>query len=709
MRLDDKKILVFGPLMYVSNRRGNADERLSEPKGLTWYDTRMVRTFDLRINGEIPNLLTTEEPQPNLRRFGLTLTDRTSAGLFQHPRHFVHITRTQFLDAAFVDALEIRNFTPRPVPIHIRYQWSADFADVSEIRQPGLHDGGGRRVVVERLGSGVRLAYRGHDARTYFCDILMSHPAASVRADGGRVRVALASRGIMRLSIEIRAGAEAGRRLTGRRKEEPRTDGASIPLRLRALERQRDKWFDGTATIESDNPALDRELERALDDVRCLDLPLDGLSVPSAGVPLFHAPFGRDMILTAFSLLPFRPQMAREVLLFLAERQGRVTDVVREEEPGKILHELRLGELAGAGKVPHNPYYGSIDVSLLFVSLLHEYFLWTGDEGTVRNLAPALARALEWAEVHGDADGDGWIEYDRLPGRGLVHKGWKDSRDSLTDERGRSPRPPIRLVEVQGYWVDALRRSSELFGALGDTLRASRCAVRGRELQRRIESQFSLPRTRYTALALDGAYRQLRLITSNPGHLLFSGAVGRRVALSIRDRLFKPDMHSGWGIRTLSSDEAAYHPLHYHRGTVWPHDNAIIAFGLSRYGMTSDAASLFTSLREAVSSLPGRRWPELFCGFGRTDHPLPVPYPLACAPQAWSAASLFLMLRASMGLFADAPAGHLELRKPILPPGLTRLSIRGLRIGRSVGTLSVSRARCEWIRRSGPKIRLRRL
>jgi glycogen debranching enzyme len=371
-----------------------------------------------------------------------------------------------------------------------------------------------------------------------------------------------------------------------------------------------------------------------------------------------------------------------DALCYLAAHQGKQVEPETEEEPGKIMHELRDGEMAHAREIPHRPYYGSVDATPLFLVLLGEYVLWTGDVAFAESLWPAAEAALHWMEKFGDPDGDLFLEYRRVAEKGLTNQGWKDSRDGVCFPDGTPLEAPIALVEVQGYASDAYRRMALLARKLGKGERAHALAARARALSRRIEEHFYSAPTRFYALALDHQKRAARTVTSNPGHLLFSRAIPAHRAREVLQTLFEPPMWSGWGIRTLAKGQKAYNPLSYHNGTIWPHDNALIAWGAALYGDTARAAQVFEGLLAAAQHFRHHRMPELFCGLSR-DGDFPVHYPVACSPQAWSSAAQFLLLRAVLGLHPDAARGVLHVRNPRLPDGVEELSIEGMRLGRS--------------------------
>jgi len=385
--------------------------------------------------------------------------------------------------------------------------------------------------------------------------------------------------------------------------------------------------------------------------------------------------------------------VAVETLEILAAYQADAEDPERDAEPGKILHELRVGEMARTGEVPHRPYYGTVDATPLWLVLLGATHDWTGDRGLVDRLWPNALRALDWIDRYGDRDGDGFVEYERRTERGLLNQGWKDSSDGIRDRHGQQAVPPIALVEVQGYVFDAKRRIARLARMRGDEEMAIRLEAEAEALRRRFEDAFWVEDRGFYALALDGAKRPADAIGSNPGHCLWSGIVAPERASRVVERLLGPDLFSGWGVRTYAAGQPGYNPIGYHTGTVWPHDVSLIAAGLKRYGHHEAANRLVGRVFEAAQHFPDFRLPELFCGFDREVSPFPVPYPVACSPQAWAAAAPFLFLETMLGLHPHADRGELELVRPYLPDWLTRVNVSGLRVGEGSADLLVHRWR----------------
>ncbi|MGZ6269168.1 MAG: amylo-alpha-1,6-glucosidase, partial [Candidatus Limnocylindrales bacterium] len=453
-------------------------------------------------------------------------------------------------------------------------------------------------------------------------------------------------------------------------------------------------WLGGTVGVETDNEIFDLTLERSINDLRLLmnEGPGPGERYVAAGVPWFTTLFGRDAVLTALQLLAFRPQLAVETLAVLGARQANEVDDWRDAEPGKILHELRSGEMVRSGELPHTPYYGSVDATPLWLILLGATYDWTGDRTLLERHWTTALRALEWIDRWGDRDGDGFVEYARRSERGLYNQGWKDSGDAIRDRDGRRAELPVALVEVQGYVYDAKIRLARLARALDQAdlgLRLERAAA---QLRERFEVAFWVPDLEYYAMALDGQKRQVDAIASNPGHCLWSGIVAPERARKVAGRLLSPGLFSGWGVRTYASGQRGYNPIGYHTGSVWPHDTSLIAAGLKRYGLQDEANTLIGRIFEAAQGFPAFRLPELFCGFERDAAGSPVPYPVACSPQAWSAGAPFLFLQTMLGLRAHADRAELELERPHLPDWLERVAVSELRIGEAAVDLVFRRS-----------------
>src|SRR4051794_18286254 len=442
-------------------------------------------------------------------------------------------------------------------------------------------------------------------------------------------------------------------------------------------------WNDSFADIATDNELFNLAIARSAGDLRLLinEGPRPDERYVAAGVPWFTTLFGRDSLITSYQALAVRPQIAIETLETLAALQATEDDPERDMEPGKILHELRTGEMARTGETPHRPYYGTVDATPLWLILLGATFDWTGDRALVDRLWPNALRALDWIDRYGDRDGDGFVEYERRTPRGLLNQGWKDSSDGIRDREGRLAETPIALAEVQGYVYDAKRRMAGLARIRGERKLATRLDAEAETLRQRFEEAFWSEDQQFYAMALDGSKRQADAIGSNAGQCLWTGIVSPERAQRVIARLSEPDMYSGWGIRTYAAGQVGYNPIGYHTGSVWPHDVSLIAAGFKRYGFHDEANRLCGRVFEASQHFADFRLPELFCGFDRDVSPVPVAYPVACSPQAWAAGSVFLFLETMLGLRPNAAAHELELARPELPDWLSKVTMKNLRVG----------------------------
>jgi glycogen debranching enzyme len=528
-------------------------------------------------------------------------------------------------------------------------------------------------------GARVELAYRGRDGHRRTTTLAFAPPPTRLEPDRAVVELELAPGEERAFAVAIRP-AEHGRDADA--DVSPRPVTAPGHLR-RWLDRSEEVWVRRAATVRSSNPLFDRVFERALLDLRLLRSTHDGHDFFAAGIPWFTTLFGRDAAVVALQTLPYGTDMARQTLRLLARYQATEVDEYRDAAPGKILHELRTGELAHLGAIPQSPaYYGTVDATPLFVLLACQYVRWSGDLALVRALRPHLDAALAWMAGPADSDGDGYLDYRGRYGNGLVNQGWKDSGNAIVDADGRLAEPPIALCEVQAYAYRAWRECATLFRALGDEAAAERLTRRAGEMQHRFDADYWSEGSGCYVLARHAGGRRADVVTSNPGHVLWGGLASPDRAARVVERLTADDMFSGWGVRTLASTARAYNPMSYHLGSVWPHDNAILVAGFRRYGHDAAALRLFDALFEAASKFRDFRLPELFCGFprGETEH-APVRYPVACSPQAWAAGALPHALWNLLGLHPDALESSLAVRRPCLPAWLQWVEVDGLRVG----------------------------
>jgi glycogen debranching enzyme len=702
----DKLVLKRGNLFLVANRLGDVWPSGARDLGLFLTDTRHLSGWRMGIQGGPPLCLSSQVSRDYVAQIDFTVTSLHEGGLLgREPVNYVHLRRDMLIDDVLLDRLTLANFQGKPVGAWIELTWAADFADVFEIR-------GARRLqrgtylLPQIEADRVILRYDGLDGRRYATEIRIegvapdgSGPARLAQLTGGRARLEVAVQPAeqVEVSFVVAGGIERGApgRIRGLDEERPLPHaerGRSFEARAEETHEAYDAFARSATRFMAANDVFSEALGQAVADLKALTVYHFGQPVISAGIPWFTCPFGRDSLMAGFEALLATPDVARDALRFLARLQGDRDDPIRDEEPGKISHEIRFGEMAAAGEVPHTPYYGSADATPLFLVLLSEYDLWTDDREVLQELLPHAERALAWI-ARACEEGGGLIFYRRRTPRGLRNQGWKDSHDGVPFADGTPAEPPIALVEVQGYAVDARRRMAEIYRRLGRRREAEALQQAAEAHAQVVEERFWMERAGTYALALDGKQRQVDAVTSNPGHLLFSRAVRPDRVVPVVRSLLAPGMWSGWGIRTLGEGQPAYNPLSYHDGTVWPHDNAFCAMGFGSHGLTREAKQVLTGMWDAAQHFRQLRLPELFCGIPRQRGQFPVHYPVACSPQAWSSASWFLLLRAALGIFADAPRGELRIEHPRLPPWLEEITMENLRVGAARATLKFTRGR----------------
>jgi glycogen debranching enzyme len=578
----------------------------------------------------------------------------------------------RIVSGGMIETIALHSFASHEVTLDVELALDADFRPMLEIR--GLVDPHERDVSCALDDGSLMFAAVGLDGRRRSTKVTWR--GASARADGrlaAAVTLAAGEHLVFDVSYELDA---------------QRLPAAAVTIADDAAEA--DAWLLERAHVTVDEELVGRVLRRSLLDLRTLESELDGFTYYAAGLPWYATLFGRDAVITALQTLAFQPRLAEQTLRLLASRLGTRVDDEHDEEPGKVVHELRRGEIAALGLTPLTRYYGTVDATPLFLCLLCEHADWTGSLALFDELRPQVERALRWIDDYGDLDGDGLIEYACRSSRGLVSQGWKDSWDGVVDEHGIPLRAPVAVVEAQGYALRAKRRLARLYECAGDDERAAELRAGAARLAIELE-RFWLEDRGYYAMALDADKRPTTVLASNQGHLLWALAVPTDRAVAIRDALMAPESHSGWGVRTLASSARSFNPIGYHAGTVWPHDNALLAMGLRRYGLDEDFLRIFDNLLDAATAFPAYRLPELFAGYPRMPYEAPVPYPVACTPQAWAAGSLPAILTAGLGLVPDALNGKLCIRRPSLPRDVTRLALRGLRVGNATVNLVFQR------------------
>ncbi|MBI4728959.1 MAG: amylo-alpha-1,6-glucosidase [Acidobacteria bacterium] len=671
-----------GEMFLYANQEGNlAGGALG--MGLYFRDTRFLSHYDFRLADRLPVLLSSSAARSYMSYVDLSNPDVWEDGKLAIPQQTVNVRRIRVIKGRLLERIRVKNYNPRPVSFEVKFSFGADFADIFEVR--GLkrkRRGQLFRPKVE--GSEIVFSYRGEDDVFRQTRISLGAAPDRVVQEPGLVHVwfsidlAAHQTRMLTFAIEPVIGNEAA-------------GGPPFDVVIHDLRHSYEEWERECTSIYTDNELFNTLLHRGQRDLRALVTETPRGRYIAAGIPWYVATFGRDSLITAHQILMLNPSPARDCLEMLASFQGTETDPWRDEEPGKILHEIRHGELANAHFVPHTPYYGSVDATPLFLMLLGTYFKWTNDREFAERMLPHADRALAWIDDYGDLDGDGFVEYRRRSPRGLDNQGWKDSRNAVVHADGTLAEPPVALAEVQAYVYVAKRRMADILEALGNPGRASKIRGEADDLKARFNEVFWLPDERYFAIALDGRKRPVRTVSSNPAHALYAGIVEPDKAGEVAKRLFQPDMFSGWGIRTLSKSAAGYNPMSYHNGSVWPHDNALAAAGLKRYGFHKQTNRIATALFDAGVFAEYMRLPELFCGFTRRTPNQPVAYPVACSPQAWAAGAPFLLLQAMLGLSARAQENLLTINSPVLPPWLNTVQLTNLRVGDSRISLTFRR------------------
>jgi glycogen debranching enzyme len=686
-RRDERtRVIKHGDSFGVFDHAGMIGQAGMGELGLYHDGTRYLSMFEIALERRRPLLLHSTVLRDNVLHVDLAnpdLPDRPEPLV----RDSIHLFVQSLLwDRGWHARLQLHNYALHAVEVELSLLFDADFADVFEVRgMLRLRRGAVRPPVIEP--GAVTLIYDGLDRVVRTTRLAFDPVPASLTAGRASYRLALPPQGHASIELAVGFSCSAG-------SPQPLRDAPAGPSYDRAYRcaltalgtRQ-----GGCATLEASDPGFAEWIERSAADLQMMITDTAHGPYPYAGVPWFSTPFGRDGIIAAYELLWLDPAVARGVLGYLAATQATELDPERDAEPGKIIHEVRGGEMAALGEVPFGRYYGSIDATPLFVVLAEAYYRRTADRALVEAIWPSVDRALRWIDAYGDHDGDGFVEYRRRSSRGLSSQGWKDSVDSISHAGGELATGPIALCEVQGYAYAARRAGAALAAALGRPDRAAELDDQAEQLRIGFERAFWSERIASYALALDGDKRPCEVRASNAGHALFTGIASADRARRVVDALLDDRSFSGWGIRTLDAAEARYNPISYHNGSVWPHDNALIAAGMARYGHKQACARVTAALRQAALHFDLRRMPELFCGFRSRPHEGPTLYPVACAPQAWAAGAVFLLLQACLGLEVDALRAQVVLDRPILPPGLDQVMIRRLAVGAARVDLVIER------------------
>lgn len=670
---DDRvEVLKQGETFGVFDRHGDIHPVLSSPQGLYHEGTRFLSRFEFSIGGQRPLLLSATVKEDNaLLTVDLTNPDKSPDGNPPFSRGALHIRRMRFLwQGTCFERLYIHNYSLEEVPVSLSLAFEADFADLFEARgRQRTHRG--HRLDTIQSHEGLVLGYEGLDHTVRRTHVRCTPVPALVTSDGLTVEAQMAPHADATWDLSIACEIENRR--------------SQVFVSYEHARREADRTLQEATSrdchIYTSNEQFNDWTNRSSADLHMLISETAEGPYPYAGVPWFSTPFGRDGIITALEFLWVNPALARGVLAFLAAMQATENLPEQDAEVGKILHETRNGEMAALGEIPFGRYYGSVDATPLFIILAGAYYERSGDRDFIKFLWPKIQLALHWIDRYGDPTGAGFVTYDRRSSKGLVHQGWKDSHDSVFHADGTPAIGPIALCEVQAYVYQAKKKAAELARVVGDLDRAEELLREASSLRERFERAFWCDELDSYALALDGDGRPCRVRSSNAGHCLFGGIAEPERGLLVARSLLTDESFSGWGIRTLATSERRYNPMSYHNGSVWPHDNALIAAGMAGYGYKEGVMKILAGLFDASLFLDLHRLPEVFCGFSRRRGESPTLYPTACSPQAWASAAPFLLLQSCLGLQIDGTCRRLSFIRPVLPPFLERVEVRNLSIG----------------------------
>jgi glycogen debranching enzyme len=695
------RILKQGDTFAVFDQNGDALATPGSTHGIYHHDTRYLSHLHLTINAARPILLSaTLRDDNSILTCDLAnpdLVDGDDKLLVAHD--LIHIRRSRFLwQGTSYERISIRNFDTVPLKFRLDLSFAADFADLFEVRGATRPQRGTPHV--PHLAHGrVKLGYTGLDDRQR-CTMLCFHPVPTALNGGNAAfEIELAPRESKLIFVEIRCVDASENDASAR------TFLAALLDARRALRQACSR----AASIATSNTTFNETARRSIADLYMLITETPQGPYPYAGIPWFSTVFGRDALITALQTLWLDPAIARGVLSYLAANQATRSDAASDAEPGKILHEVRHGEMAELGEVPFRRYYGSVDATPLFVLLAGAYLKRTGDIETIERLWPNIQAALGWIETDGDRDGDGFVEYFRKTPEGLANQGWKDSYDSVFHDDGTLAAGPIALVEVQAYVYGAWRAAEQIATARGDQTLAASYADKADYLRGRFDAAFFDDKLGTYVIALDGAKKPCRVRASNAGHALFTGIALPERAARVVETLMSSSFFTGWGIRTLASSEPRFNPMSYHNGSIWPHDNSLIASGFARCGFREEAARVFDGLYAASTYIDLRRLPELFCGFVRRLGQGPTFYPVACSPQAWAAATPLSLIESCLGLAFDVDKGEIVFEQPMLPSFVDELLLRNLRLNENSVDVALHRTGTNVtvdVRSKGSKVRV---
>ena len=722
----NKLVLKENLVFMVSREDGDVSPADQEGFGLYYKDTRYLSILELRINDTIPVLLTSSgefnfmgniqsaNPLMQIPQSGANFEKAEAEPLTLLPRT-LSIRRNRFIEDGLHERVGFRNYNDQPVTVKIMLRFGSDFRDMFDVRGYDRPKRGEIRPAEwDAESNRVRFSYMGLDKQLRTTDIkfdtaptnvtLRNLAEAASQSAATGTSLPYATEPILRdkvppalAEIEFEVTLDPEKPFAITYHVIPQSLGnlnaTNFDMGARRMRQTYEIWFNESSKISTDDEIFNSFLTRSLYDLRILTEELPTGLMPVAGIPWFAVPFGRDSMITALQSLIFDPQLAVGTLRYLAQYQGKTVNDWNEEAPGKILHEVRFGEMTLLHEMPHVPYYGAVDSTPLFIMLFAETMNWLNSDALYRELLPSIKAALNWIDNYGDMDGDGFIEYLCHNERGVLNQGWKDNRTSLQFKDGSYPEQPIALCEAQGYVYAAKMGLARVVEGQGEPEWAARLRDEAAELKQRFNERFWLPELQFFAQALDKHKTPITTITTNPGHCLWCGIIDDDKIAAVVQRLNAPDMRSGWGIRTVSETEPSYNPMSYHNGSIWPHDNSLLALGFKLYGYDSEANDTISQVFVASQRFRYYRLPELYCGFQQDNryYSSPSEYPVSCSPQAWTAGAALLFVQTLLGLQPDAASKALTLR-PSFPAWLNTICIENLSIGNQKVSCRVNRA-----------------
>ncbi|WP_079526153.1 amylo-alpha-1,6-glucosidase [Halobacillus hunanensis] len=680
----DYRVMKDNELFLLTDKAGDIPPNHSYGLGLYKKDTRFLSDLSLTINGEKPILLSSEADSNYISSVLLTNPHITNGDKVVLWRESIEIKRVRFLyHDVFYETIKVKSYHPKSVDFSISLSFEADFSDMFIVR--GFQNGKvGQKTGQTTIDNSITLTYEGSDENKRETNISWETDQDTTVVDNKvTIPFSLSHQEEKQITFKICPSIN----------NDPIPNNSVEDALAQSAQVHRD-WNKQLPTIKTDHLPFQRLINRGFNDLHTLLTDVGQGKFPVAGLPWFGVPFGRDSLIAALQLLPFQPEIAKGTLRTMAHYQGKVKDEWRDEEPGKIMHEIRYGELANTNQIPFNPYYGTIDATPLFLVLMSEYLKWTDDIKFLEELLPNIEAALSWIDEYGDRDGDGFVEYFRGSSKGIANQGWKDSEDSIVHRNGDLAHAPIALAEVQGYVYHAKTGMADFYEAINKHQEAQQLKEQAVQLKQNFDEKFWMENQNFYAIALDKEKKQVGTLTSNPGHALFSGLIKDNRINSVVDSLTSGNMFSGFGIRTMGEGEAGYNPMSYHDGSVWPHDNSMILLGMGKVGKQKEAMKVIEGLAKAAGHFEYDRLPELFCGYNQSLGK-PVPYPVACSPQAWAAGAPLTFIQTMLGLFPDRFSKELELA-PALMDGMNELHIEDLPLGEGKLSFSVIRGSNEF-------------